>query len=416
MSNIKKRLSAERRFKFYGQVGVFLSLLFVSLLIIKIFSTGSGAFFRTTIETDIFFDPELMNVDQNSSDKEISRASFEKLADGVIDFNFKNLSEDEFIKIREMYTRRFDYQLRDYFLKNKEVINNTVTLEISASSDLDQIVKGNYPRNVPESQRKINDYQLKILDELTSKEKIGSTFNLWFFTNGDSRDPETAGILGAIMGSLYALMICLVFAFPIGLFASVYLEEFTKPGKMTDLIEVNINNLAAVPSIVFGLLGLGMLIGVFNMPFQVPLVGGLTLGFMTLPTIIIACRSSLRAVPPSIRHGALALGATKVQTTFHHVVPLALPGTLTGTIIGMAQALGETAPLLMVGMVAFVMEIPGGPLDPATGLPSQIYLWSESAERGFIEKTSAGIMLLLLFLIVMNLAAILIRRKVEVKL
>jgi phosphate transport system permease protein len=415
MSNIKKRLSAERRFKFYGQVGVFLSLLFVSLLIIKIFSTGSGAFFRTTIETDIFFDPELMNVDQNSSDKEISRASFEKLADGVIDFNFKNLSEDEFIKIREMYTRRFDYHLRDYFLKNKEVINNTVTLEISASSDLDQIVKGNYPRNVPESQRKINDYQLTILDELTSKEKIGSTFNLWFFTNGDSRDPETAGILGAIMGSLYALMICLVFAFPIGLFASVYLEEFTKPGKMTDLIEVNINNLAAVPSIVFGLLGLGMLIGVFNMPFQVPLVGGLTLGFMTLPTIIIACRSSLRAVPPSIRHGALALGATKVQTTFHHVVPLALPGTLTGTIIGMAQALGETAPLLMVGMVAFVMEIPGGPLDPATGLPSQIYLWSESAERGFIEKTSAGIMLLLLFLIVMNLAAILIRRKVEVK-
>ncbi len=415
MSNIKKRLNAERRFKFYGQLGVFLSLLFVTLLMLKIFTTGSGAFFRTTIEADVFFDPTIMKVDKTSSDKEIERASFESLADSVVNNNFKNLNEDEFIKVRELFTRRFDYQLRDYFLDNKNDYNKTVKMHITASSDLDQIVKGNYPRNVPESQRKINDYQLAILDDLTQQERIGSTFNFWFFTNGDSRDPETAGIWGAIMGSFYALMVCLAFAFPIGLFASVYLEEYTKPGKITDLIEVNINNLAAVPSIVFGLLGLGMLIGVFNMPYQVPLVGGLTLGFMTLPTIIIACRSSLRAVPPSIRHGALALGATKTQTTFHHVVPLALPGTLTGTIIGMAQALGETAPLLMVGMVAFVMEIPGGPLDPATGLPSQIYLWSESAERGFIEKTSAGIMLLLLFLIVMNLTAVLIRRKVEVK-
>jgi phosphate transport system permease protein len=184
---------------------------------------------------------------------------------------------------------------------------------------------------------------------------------------------------------------------------------------VTDIIEVNINNLAAVPSIVFGLLGLGMLIGVIGLPYQVPLVGGLVLGFMTLPTIIIASRASLRSVPPSIREGALAVGATKMQTVFHHVIPLSLPGTLTGTIIGMAQALGETAPLLMIGMVAFVMEIPGGPLDPATGLPSQIYLWSESAERGFLEKTSAGIMLLLLFLIIMNTAAVVIRRRLEVK-
>ena len=210
-------------------------------------------------------------------------------------------------------------------------------------------------------------------------------------------------------------MICFSFAFPIGLLASVYLEEFVKPGKITDIIEVNINNLAAVPSIVYGLLGLGMLIGVFGMPYQVPLVGGLVLGFMTLPTIIIASRASLRGVPPSIREGALAVGATKMQTVFHHVIPLSLPGTLTGTIIGMAQALGETAPLLLVGMVAFVMEIPGGAFDPATGLPSQIYLWSESAERGFLEKTSAGIMLLLSFLIIMNTVAVLVRRKLEVK-
>ena len=217
------------------------------------------------------------------------------------------------------------------------------------------------------------------------------------------------------MGSFYAVLICCSFAFPIGLLASVYLEEFVKPGKITDIIEVNINNLAAVPSIVYGLLGLGMLIGVFGMPYQVPLVGGLGLGFMTLPTIIIASRASLRGVPPSIREGALAVGATKMQTVFHHVIPFSLPGTLTGPIIGMAQALGETAPLLLIGMVAFVMEIPGGAFDPATGLPSQIYLWSESAEIGLLEKTSAGIMLLLSFLIIMNTVAVLVRRKLEVK-
>jgi len=234
MTNIKKRLSAERRFKFYGQLGVFLSLLFVTLLMLKIFTTGSGAFFRTTIEADVFFDPNFMQVDKNSSDKEISRASFEALADSVVNNNFKDLNEDQFIKVREMFTRRFDYQLRDYFLDNKDDYKKTVKLKITASSDLDQIVKGNYPRNVPEEQRKINDYQLSILDELNKQERIGSTFNFWFFTNGDSRDPETAGIWGAIMGSFYALMVCLAFAFPIGLFASVYLEEYTKPGKITD--------------------------------------------------------------------------------------------------------------------------------------------------------------------------------------
>ena len=209
MSNIKKRLNAERRFKFYGQLGVFFSLLFVTLLMLKIFTTGSGAFFRTTIEADVFFDPVIMKVDKNSSDKEIERASFEALADSVVNNNFKNLNEDEFIKVRELFTRRFDYQLRDYFLDNKNDYNKTVKMNITASSDLDQIVKGNYPRNVPESQRKINDYQLAILDDLTRQDRIGSTFNFWFFTNGDSRDPETAGIWGAIMGSFYALMVCL---------------------------------------------------------------------------------------------------------------------------------------------------------------------------------------------------------------
>ena len=415
MSSLEKRLAAEKRFKFYGMFAMTLSLFFVLILMYKIFSTGSGAFVRTTINADVYFDPNFIEVSSNSSKKEIMKASYVDLADQVINQNHPGLDEENFIKVREMYTRKFDYQLRDYIANNPNVIGKTVNLDISASSDLDQIVKGNYPRNVPEAQRKINDYQLSILDSLDSKGKMSKTFNFWFFTNGDSRDPETAGILGALMGSFYALLICFSFAFPIGLLASVYLEESDKPGKITDIIEVNINNLAAVPSIVYGLLGLGMLIGVFGMPYQVPLVGGLVLGFMTLPTIIIASRASLRGVPPSIREGALAVGATKMQTVFHHVIPLSLPGTLTGTIIGMAQALGETAPLLLIGMVAFVMEIPGGAFDPATGLPSQIYLWSESAERGFLEKTSAGIMLLLSFLIIMNTVAVLVRRKLEVK-
>ena len=415
MNSLNKRLSAEKRFQAYGLFAVALSMFFVLILMWKIFSTGSGAFVRTTIEANVFFNPDFIQVNQNPLEKELYRASYVALADEVVRQNHPNLNEEQFIKVREMYTRKFDYQLRDYLLENPDKIGQSIIMKITASSDLDQIVKGNYPRDVPEAQRKINDYQLSVLDKLTSEGKVSSVFNFWFFTKGDSRDPETAGIWGAVMGSLYALIICFSFAFPIGLLASVYLEEFVKPGKVTDIIEVNINNLAAVPSIVFGLLGLGMLIGVIGLPYQVPLVGGLVLGFMTLPTIIIASRASLRSVPPSIREGALAVGATKMQTVFHHVIPLSLPGTLTGTIIGMAQALGETAPLLMIGMVAFVMEIPGGPLDPATGLPSQIYLWSESAERGFLEKTSAGIMLLLLFLIIMNTAAVLIRRRLEVK-
>ncbi len=415
MTDLSKRLAAEKRFKYIAMFAMCLSLFFVVILMLKIFTTGSGAFIRTTIEASVYFDPNTIEVTNESSIKAIKKTSYVNLADQIVKDNHPNVNDEKFILVREMYTRKFDFQLRDYIANNPNIIGKTILMDITASSDLDQIVKGNYPRDVPEAQRKINDYQLSVLDSLDADGKISSTFNLWFFTNGDSRDPETAGILGALMGSFYALLICFSFAFPVGLLASIYLEEFVRPGKLTDFIEVNINNLAAVPSIVYGLLGLGMLIGVFGMPYQVPLVGGLVLGFMTLPTIIIASRASLRSVPPSIREAALAVGATKTQTVFHHVIPLSLPGSLTGTIIGMAQALGETAPLLMVGMVAFVMDIPGGALDPATGLPSQIYLWSESAERGFLEKTSAGIMLLLGFLITMNTIAVIIRRKLEVK-
>ena len=250
---------------------------------------------------------------------------------------------------------------------------------------------------------------------LEARGDIINTFNLSFFTNPDSREAELAGIASSFMGTLFSILVCLVFSFPIAVLAGIYLEEFAPKNKFTDFIEVNINNLAAVPSIVFGLLGLGVLINIFGLPRSTPLVGGITLSLMTLPTIIIAARASLKAVPPSIKEAALAMGASKMQTTLHHAVPLSMPGTLSGTIIGLAQALGETAPLILIGMIAFVNTIPGSPLDPAASLPVQVYIWSESAERGFVEKVSACIMVLLIFLITMNLTAQIIRHRFEKK-
>ena len=252
-------------------------------------------------------------------------------------------------------------------------------------------------------------------DKLVEQNKIDKIFNNYLFQKGDSRNPELAGIGGALVGSFFTIIITLLLSFPIAIFASIYLEEFAPKNRIIDFIEININNLAAVPSIVFGLLGLGILLGTFDLPRSTPLVAGITLALMTLPRIIIPCRASLKAVPPSIREGALAIGASKVQSVMHHVVPLAIPGTLSGTIIGLAQALGETAPLILIGMVAFVVDIPSIPTDPSASLPVQVYLWSEQAERGFVEKTSATIMILLSFLITLNFIAVYLRQKFERK-
>ncbi len=284
---------------------------------------------------------------------------------------------------------------------------------VPADDDVDMLVKGHMERNVSESQRRIDDRQLTWVDHLVSRGQIKKVFNMTFFTAGDSREPELAGIWGAVCGSFYTLIVTLVLSFPVGAAAAVYLEEFAPKNRWTDIIEVNINNLAAVPSIVFGLLGLAVFLNFFGLPRSVPLVGGLVLTLMTLPTIIISSRSALKAVSPSIREAALSIGASKVQMVAHHVLPQALPGMLTGSIIGMAQALGETAPLLMIGMVAFIVDIPAGFTDPSTVLPVQIYLWADSPERGFLEKTSAAIMVLLIFLMVMNCAAVFLRRIFE---
>jgi phosphate transport system permease protein len=303
--------------------------------------------------------------------------------------------------------------VRRTLLDDRDLIGKIESIWVLADDDVDMLVKGHIDRQVPEDERRLKDNQLAWIDKLVADGRLRKSFNTNFFTNGDSREPETAGIWGALMGSLYTLVVTLLLSFPIGVAAAVYLEEFAPKNRWTDIIEVNINNLAAVPSIVFGLLGLAVFLNFFGLPRSAPLVGGLVLTLMTLPTIIIASRASLKSVPPSIREAALGVGASKNQMVFHHVLPLALPGMLTGTIIGMAQALGETAPLLMIGMVAFIVDIPGGFTEPSTVLPVQIYLWADSPERAFVERTSAAIMVLLGFLITMNALAVVLRKRFE---
>ena len=317
--------------------------------------------------------------------------------------------------LNSLISENAGYQLRLKVENGTIKIGSKVDVWIKTSDDVDMLMKGHMDRNVAEKNRRLSDQQIEWVDKLNENGKLDLFFNSTFFTKADSREPESSGILGATVGSAFALFITLLLALPLAVMSAVYLEYFAKPGKITDFIEVNINNLAAVPSIVFGLLGLAVFLGFFGMPRSVPLVGGMVLALMTLPTIIIATRASIRAVPSSIRDAALGLGASKMQAATDHVLPLAAPGILTGTIIGMAQALGETAPLLMIGMVAFIVDVPNTITSPATALPVQIFMWSDSAERAFSERASLAIMVLLVFLISMNIAAVFLRKKYETK-
>jgi phosphate transport system permease protein len=413
LERLKKRHSAEKRFKFYGIASVTIAIIFVLILIQNILSKGSSAFQKTVIKVDVFYDSELIELNNGATLKEIYDADFYDLTIENLLKTYPSKNRDEEDELLKLFSSDAEYEIKNAFLNNNQLIDKTITLEITASDDIDQLHKGNYPRDLPEDRRSITDNQLFIYDYFLENEIINKNFNNYFFKNGDSRDPELAGIGGALVGSFYSIIICLLIAFPIAVLASIYLEEFAPKNKITDFIEININNLAAVPSIVYGLLALQVLLATLHLPRSTPLVAGITLALMTLPRIIIPCRASLKAVPPSIREGALAVGASKFQSVFHHVVPLALPGTLSGTIIGLAQALGETAPLILIGMVAFVVDIPSTPIDPSASLPVQVYLWSESAERGFVEKTSATIMILLSFLIMMNFIAVYLRQKFE---
>lgn len=411
-----KRHRAESRFRAYGMIAITISLAFLFIMVGSIVMRGTGAFQQTFVQIAVTLPAEKLDPKGTGDPEVLRKARYGSLLKSALRERFPEAtSRADKKSLYKLVSSTAEYTIRDQVTANPSLVGGKHPFWIRASSDVDQFLKGTIDGTLDESQRRVNDLQLGWIGELKAAGQIESRFNTQFFTGGDSREPEQAGILGAIVGSALTLLICFLISFPVGVLAAVYLEEFAAKGRINRIIEVNINNLAAVPSIVYGLLGLAILLNVFGMPRSTPLVGGLVLALMTLPTIIIASRASLRAVPPSIREAAYGLGANRIQTTFHHVVPLAMPGMLTGSIIGMAQALGETAPLLMIGMVAFIVDIPTGVAEAATVLPVQIFLWADSPERGFLEKTSAAILVLLGFLILMNLAAIYLRRRLEIR-
>lgn len=405
---LAKRYRQEKTFRLMGLAAILFSLAFLVFLFSSIFLNGYKAFYQTAVSIDIFFDPAVLEV------KDPASANYNGLIKKSIREAFPEVKQRaQKKKLYGLVSTSASFQLRDLVLADSGLIGQTKAIWLLADDDVDMLMKGYIDRNLPQSDRRMNDLQISWVDELIADNRVKSRFNTGFFTNGDSREPESAGIMGASMGSMYMLAITLGLAFPIGIGAAIYLEEFAVRNRLTDIIEVNINNLAAVPSIVFGLLGLAIFLNFFELPRSAPLVGGLVLFLMTLPTIIITGRVALQSVPPSVREAALGVGASKMQAVFHHVLPLAMPGMLTGTIIGMARALGESAPLLMIGMVAFIVDIPTSITDPATALPVQIYLWADSPERAFLERTSAAIMVLLTFLILMNGTAVYLRSKFE---
>lgn len=413
-ASLKKRHRSDWRFRLYGKAAICFGLLFLSCLFISIVGNGYTAFRQTFVQLNVHFDPELIDPQGKRDPRDLSAGDYGAVVKRTLRTLFPGVqNRRERRALYSLVSPGADFQLRRMVLEDPALVGQTKLVWVPADDDVDILMKGQVDRNRPESERRLTDQQLAWIDQLEAKGMIEKRFNTTFFINGDSREPELAGIWGALVGSALTLSVTLLLSFPIGVATAIYLEEFAPQNRWTDLIEVNINNLAAVPSIVFGLLGLAVFINFFGLPRSAPLVGGLVLTLMTLPTIIIAGRAALKSVPPSIREGALGVGASQMQMIMHHVLPLAMPGMLTGTIIGMAQALGETAPLLMIGMVAFIVDIPRGIVDAATVLPVQIFLWADSPERAFVERTSAAIMVLLGFLIAMNAVAVVLRKRFE---
>ena len=413
-AGLSRRYRAERRFRAYGMAAISVGIAFVLFLFGTVFAQGLSALRQAYVQIDVFYDPEIIDPAGNRDPDDLVVADYQSLVRASLRERFPTVEGRP--ALRELYgiaSSAASVELQRRVTADPGLIGQRERLWVLADDTVDMFLKGKVSRSAPEEERRLSDAQLGQIDALKSQNALKLRFNSAFFSNGDSRDPEQAGVRGAVVGSFLTLLITLLLSFPIGVGAAVYLEEFAPRNRITDLIEVNINNLAAVPSIVFGLLGLAMFISFFGLPRSAPLVGGLVLTLLTLPTIIIASRAALKAVPPSIREAALGIGASRWQTVVHHVLPLAMPGVLTGAIIGMARALGESAPLLMIGMVAFIVEVPAGVLDPSTVLPVQVVLWSDLPERGFVERTSGAIIVLLLFLIVMNAAAVVLRSKFE---
>lgn len=410
--HLRMRHAREDRFRFHSKMAVGVSLIFLVFLLYTILANGLSAFLQTQIRLSITFSQEVIDPSGTDDREALQNADYRKLVNEALAIKYPEIQERrEKMQLYALLSKGNSDRLRNKVLQNPDIIGTTQPVWLIASSDVDMLVKGKVTRRTPQDERRLKDNQIGWLDTLKKEGALRQVPNLTFFTRSDSRDPEMAGVLGAVVGSFLTILVCIAVAFPIGVGAATYLEEFAPKNRWADLIEININNLAAVPSIIYGLLALEVYLNVFGLQRSSPLVGGLTLALLVLPIIVITTRNALASVPGSLRYAATALGATKVQVTFHHTLPYAMPGIMTGTILSIARALGETAPLLMIGMVAFVADVPGGITEAATALPVQIYLWSDSPEIGFVEKTSACIIVLLVFLTLANALAVYLRKK-----
>jgi phosphate transport system permease protein len=390
-----------------GAIG--LALLMLAIMLTSILTSAAGAFRQTHVTISVPIPAE-----------EVDPADpFGANWRGIMQDYIKSLyPEADTAQVRDLgdiLSNGAQFMVRDAVVADPSLIGQTLTIRVPVSDPYDQLAKGYVNRDAPEDQRRLNDAQIEAFDAFEATGAVSQPINIGILTYADSRFPELAGLRGAMVGTIYLLLTTFLIAFPVGIGAAIYLEEFAPKNRLSDFIEVNINNLAAVPSVVFGLLALSVFINGFGLPRGAPFVGGLTIALMSLPTIIIATRAALKAVPPSIREAALGIGASKQQVVFQHVLPLAMPGIMTGTILAMANAIGETAPLLLIGMNAFLTSVPTSPFESATTLPTQIFIWADSPERGFVARTSAGIVILLTVLIMMNAVAIYLRQKFERK-
>jgi phosphate transport system permease protein len=405
----QKRLRAEKRFRLYGQLALGVAVLALVLVLANIITNGYDGYRQAQLRVPVTFDAETIGLEEGAEIASLPVSGFNRLAQKAIKALFSDV--DDTRSLNALVSGNNGAAIKHYLVEHPEALSQTVEFWVVAGSNADLYLKG---KSSPDEPR-LSGEQINWLNALQVSGRVRVSFNTTFFTQGDSRSPEQAGFFGAIAGSIFTLIVCLIWVFPVGVATAVYLEEFAKKNRFIDFIEVNINNLAAVPSIVFGLLGLAVYINLMGLPRSAPLVGGLTLALMVLPVIIISTRASIAAIPNSIRDAARALGATPLQVVWHHVLPLSMPGIMTGTILGLARAIGETAPLLMIGMVAFVADVPTGFTSPATVMPVQIYIWASSAEAGFVEKTAAGILALLVLLMAMNALAIFLRKRFEVR-
>jgi phosphate transport system permease protein len=413
-SRIRRRYAAERRFRLYGVLAIGFAVFMLGFLAVTVVAQGYSAFWQTRIVLDVTIDPAEVDPANTRLPESLATGDYQAVVRESLRGLFPEVdTRADRRALNNFLSNAAGNDVMRMVLANPALVGTTQRVEVLASTDIDMLAKGRISRDAAEADRPIKDQAIAWYDQLAADGRIASTFNANFFATGDSREPEQAGLGGAMMGTFLTIVTAILLSLPISVAAAIYLEEFAAKNKITDIIEVNINNLAAVPSIVFGLLGLAVLLGFFGLPRGAPLVGGMVLSLMTLPTIIIATRAALKAVPPSIREAAYGVGASKQQVVMHHVLPLAMPGVMTGAIIGTARAMGESAAVLMIGMVAFIVDVPTSITDSSTVLPVQIYLWADAPERGFVERTSAGIMVMLVFLVLMNAAAVVIRRKFE---